>query len=108
MYTMIGAGGQGAGAGGIGGKHCNALQLTFHSYISYCPGKGVKGLGKGGPGRINHHREKSFMEKLGRPSRILLKPGLDNTSHLDPEASAHTSRSVQRRQMVSNISLVFS
>ena len=49
-------------------------------------------------GRINHSREKSFMEKLGRPTRILLRPGGPDTSvvsaggSLDPEASVHTSR----------------
>ena len=53
--------------------------------------------GRGGPGRINHHREKSFMEKLGRPTRILLKPGgpdtnLASSGQLDPEASVHNSR----------------
>ena len=59
-------------------------------------GKGARGVA----GRINHSREKSFMEKLGRPTRILLRPGDPDTSvvsgerggSLDPEASVHTSR----------------
>ena len=40
--------------------------------------------------RMKHSREKSFMEKLGRPSKLLLKPGASHPH--TPDNSVPPSR----------------